>query len=197
MIFSHCPGNWPWIYGQFETWESWEKASGLLLENWIQGQPCSLNSHSLPFSLCYLFVPIVWSYRFVHAFCVRFSTRLSLKNQSLSTKCFPKAWMDLKGHRCKKERKENGGRKHCLLNCCNNLMLRKKTFRVKRMKNSLLNRLLAFVAQVARPGNIRYGGTAGQPASISLSWENSRIVQWFFPVFTGYLGFLTTWTSES
>lgn len=62
-------------------------------------------------------------------------------------------------------------------------MLRIKTFRVKRMKNSLLNRLLAFVAQVARPGNIRYGGTAGQPASISLSLENSRIVQWFFPLY--------------
>lgn len=91
--------------------------------------------------------------------------------------------MNLKGHRCKKKRKENGGRKHCLLGCCNNLMLRIKTFRVKRMKNSLLNRLLAFVAQVARPGNIRYGGTAGQPASISLSLENSRIVQWFFPLY--------------
>jgi hypothetical protein len=90
--------------------------------------------------------------------------------------------MDLKGHRCKKKRKENGGRKHCLLSCCNNLMLRIKTFRVKRMKNSLLNRLLAFVAQVARPGNIRYGGTAGQPASISLSLEN-RTVLCFFPLY--------------
>lgn len=69
--------------------------------------------------------------------------------------------MDLKGHRCKKKRKENRGRKHGLLSCCNNLMLRIKTFRVKRMKNTLLNRLLAFVAQVARPGNIRYGEQQG------------------------------------
>lgn len=67
--------------------------------------------------------------------------------------------MDLKGHRCKEKRKENRGRKRGLLSCCNNLMLRIKTFRVKRMKNTLLNRLLAFVAQVARPGNIRYGNS--------------------------------------
>lgn len=69
--------------------------------------------------------------------------------------------MDLKGHRCKKKRKENRERKHGLLSCCNNLMLRIKTFRVKRMKNTLLNRLLAFVVQVARPGNIRYGEQQG------------------------------------
>lgn len=48
-----------------------------------------------------------------------------------------------------------------MLSCCNNLVLRIKTFRVKRMKNTLLNRLLAFVAQVARPGNIRYGEQQG------------------------------------